>query len=218
MDGLGYHNDVQFDDVDGDGRCDFMAAFEPWKITDIKGKDVNANDHLRSYVILNAGDGIFVRRRIELPNPYFGKDNAAISIGTITVDGQHFVALVSSHFPGPQTGFTRFKLQLFVLRNQEFLEVTDKILVGKMDNKASDGVIRFFDIDGDGDKDLYLTSYDHRIAVYLYQKGKFVLQRLDLRLPDGNKAVAFLRTPTSRCADMAVLDRNARLYRFRCLR
>ena len=219
VDTEGAHNYIAFDDVNGDGHCDMMAAFEVFKRGDANTayQNVNATAATMSYVVLNE-DGILIGQRIDLPNPYFGKDNSAFSIALTKAGGETLVALDSSQFRGNHFDFRKFALQMFSLRGDTLVEVTDEKIVGKIDSDlASQSFVRVFDIDGDGDDDIYLTRYGRGVQIYLYHEGKYLLQRLALGLPDGQKAVAFLKNPNSRCADIAVLDRNARLFRFRCV-
>lgn len=110
MDRHGSYNDVRFADADGDGECDLLAAIEVEKADETSS--ANANDRIQSYVILNRIGG-FDGVRLDLPNPYFGKNNAAFSIEAAAVNGERLVALDSSEFRGHTTGFRKFAFQLF---------------------------------------------------------------------------------------------------------
>jgi hypothetical protein len=71
MDNTGAHNGIVFRDIDGDGDCDFLAAFEPWKVGDANTAYLNKNvfDRFHSYVLLN--DQGKLGGRIDLPSPPF---------------------------------------------------------------------------------------------------------------------------------------------------
>ncbi len=104
--------------------------------------------------------GSFSGERIDLPNPYFGKNNAAFSIALTKVGSETLIALNSSEFKGHQAGFGKFAFQLFALRDGQFVEVTKEKVVGQLQNdEANQSLIRFFDVDGDGDQDIYLSRY-----------------------------------------------------------
>ncbi len=53
IDNGGAHNSIVFDDVDGDGNCDLMAAFEVWKVggANVAYQNINENDRTKSYMV-----------------------------------------------------------------------------------------------------------------------------------------------------------------------
>ena len=225
FDHLGHYNNIVFDDVDDDGDCDFLAAIEVMKVG--SGNE-SMNGKTRSFAMLNKGEGIVHRpyytsyfsQRIELPNPPFGSNNSAFGIGAGRLGGEVVVALTSLEYQRHQGNatFRKFAFQLFALRNGQFVDVTNDKLSGKIRNKnAGQKFVKFFDIDGDGDDDIYLTLYDRSVQVYMNEGNKFTLKRIPVRGANGEKAVVFLRSGrSSGCADMAVLDSNGELSRYEC--
>ena len=216
--GKGGQNQINLSDFDGDGDCDALFAFETYKKAPLDTPPGNAFIRSLSYVIPNRG-GAFAADRIDIPNPPYGRNNAAHAIASTRVAGQMLFALASSNFPSHEEGFDGFALQMFALRGGRMVEVTNERLVGRVANdRSTQSYIRFDDIDGDGDDDLWLTRYDAKagIVVFLQEGGRFVATRLSVRGPSGQKAVAFLEAPGKACKDLAVLDQRARLYRFTC--
>jgi len=220
------HNAVVFADINGDGRCDLLGAYEaliPEKkngpMTGATGHQFKAADiaKFQSYVSLNSG-GRF-RGPILLPNPPFGRQTSSFGInGTRTRDGATVVALTSSYYPSHQEGLSRFALQMFELRGNQFVEVTNSRLSGKVKtDEATQAFIRFSDIDGDGDQDFYLTRYGSGIVVYLQgNDGRFVAKPVRVQGPSGKRGVAFLKAAGKSCKDLAVIDSRGQLFRYAC--
>jgi len=216
--GKGGQNQIELSDIDGDGDCDALFAFETYKKAPLDTPPGNAFIRSLSYVIPNGG-GAMNGRRIDLPNPPFGENNAAHSIAAVRIGGGTLFALASSNFPGHEEGFDGFALQMFALSDGRMIEVTNERLVGRVANDLSNqSYIRFDDIDGDGDDDLWLTRYDRNagVVVFLQEGGRFIASRLRVSGPSGQKAVAFLNAPGKSCMDLAVLDERANLFRFSC--
>ena len=210
--GIEAHNYTAFEDIDRDGDCDFLAAREVHKPS---AADPSIT---RSFVLINR-QGSFREGRLFLPNTPFGRDNSAFGIASTVADSEVLVALTSSELKSFETGWQKFVLQIFALRNGQFVEVTDQKLVGRINNiTANQSFVRFADIDGDGDDDLYISRYDRNagVYVYLYEDGRFIGKEVRLRGPSGQKAVAFLNAPGKGCMDLAVLDANAQLFRYAC--
>lgn len=215
VDKHGSYNRVRLADVNGDAKCDFLAAIEVEKRDEYTV--ANANERINSYIILNR-QGSFSGARLDLPNPPFGSNNAAFSIETAWVNGEQLVALTSSEFRGHSVGFRKFAFQLFAFRKGVFFEVTKDILSGKIEiDEAGQAEIRFSDIDSDGDIDIYLSRYSAAIQVFLNDGKRLVRRTLKVDAPPGQKAVAFLRVPGKACLDIALVDSQRRLYRFECL-
>jgi hypothetical protein len=216
MDNNGAHNFVEFADADGDGDCDFLAAFEVWKVGGANEayENRNRNNSMHSYVLLNSG-GKF-RSRIDLPGPPFGSNNSAFGIGAGKLGQTPVVALTSSEFRGHKEGFSKFAFQLFAWQGGRFLDVSGSALSGRISNRtANQSFVKFKDIDGDGDDDIYLTRYDSGIKVYLQENGKLVSRSISAG-GRGERAVAFLSGPGGSCADVVVLDSGGTLSRYEC--
>lgn len=218
------HNNVVFADIDKDGDCDLLAAYEGIAPIRKGGPMVGAMGHPfsasdlskhQSYVSFNQG-GRFTGPRL-LPAPPFGRNTSSFGIGgTRTRDGAVVVALDSSYLPSHEEGFSRFALQLFQWDGKRFVDVTGSRLSGSVRmNEANQSHIRFADIDGDGDEDFYLTRYDGGVVVFLQSGGRFVAKPIKAG-GSGQLAVAFLRAAGKDCMDMAVMDARGRLFRFAC--
>jgi hypothetical protein len=107
--------------------------------------------------------------------------------------------------------------QLFAYRDGQFIEVTEDLVSGTIDNDyANQSQIRVLDLDADGDQDIYFARYAGAIQIYVNNGKQFVHRRINLDVPEGQKAVAFVRNPPSECPDVAVLHVSSRLYRFDC--
>jgi hypothetical protein len=220
------HNFVALVDIDKDGDCDLLAAYEslvPIKrngtMTGARGLpyDQSDIDKYQSYVNFHK-KGSFRTGINLLPNPAFGRKTSSFGIGgTKMANGEVVVALTSSYFPSEEQGFSKFALQLFAWRDTKFKEVTKDLLVGSVTNReATQSFIRFADLDGDGDEDFYLTKYDDNIVAFLQSDGKFYAKKINVSGPSGQKAVAFLKAKGKTCMDIAILDSRARLFRFSC--
>lgn len=219
------HNSVVFKDINGDGKCDLLAAYEGLVPEHKGGPMTGATGHafaasdlakFQSYVSLNSG-GSF-KGPMLLPNPPFGRNTSSFGIGgTKTNDGAVIVALTSSYFPSHQEGFSKFALQIFQLQGNRFVDVTSTRLSGGVSMKeATQAFIRFADIDGDGDEDFYLTRYDARITVFVQDEaGKFKAKSISGG-GSGKKGVAFLKAAGKACMDMAVIHQDGVLSRFNC--
>jgi hypothetical protein len=214
----GSYNEIALADVNGDGACDFLAAIEAEKAG--SGTEeyttVTTNDRIASYVVFNR-KGTFAGESLDLPNPVFGENNAAFSIATVPFNGETLIALTTAEFRGHHLPFRGFVFQLFAYRGGEFVEVTEDLVSGTIDNdEANQSQIRVLDLDADGDEDIYFARYSGAIQVYINNGGQFVRKRISVDVPGGQKAVAFVRSPASECPDLAVLHVSARLYRFGC--
>ena len=205
-------------DVNGDGKCDFLAAIEAEKAGSESDEytTVTTNDRIASYVVFNK-DGTFSGESLDLPNPVFGENTAAFSIAIVPFNNERLIALTSAEFRGHHLPFRKFVFQLFAYRGGQFVELTEELVSGTIDNdQANQAQIRVLDLDGDGDEDIYFGRYARAIQVYLNDGQQFVRKEISVSLPDGQKAVAFLRNPAFQCPDLAILDVSARLYRFGC--
>jgi hypothetical protein len=220
------HNFTAFTDIDKDGDCDLLSAYESLVPIMRNGPMVGAMgfpydqadiDKHQSYVNFNK-NGTFQTGIKLLPNPAFGRKTSAFGIGgTKTANGEVVVALTSSYIASHEQGFSKFALQLFAWRDSHFVEVTKERLVGSVNNKeANQSFIRFADVDGDGDEDFYLTRYDNYIVAFLQSNNKFYAKKVNVNGPSGQKAVAFLKASGKLCMDLAVLDSRGRLFRFSC--
>ncbi len=202
-------NDVRLADIDGDGRCDLLAATEVWDSNKTPPASRNA------YMLINK-DGSFPGPSVPLPDPPYGAEQAGFYLATTRLNGVPLVALDSSaNVNGPYRGVA---VQLFAYANGAFTEVTKNLLSGELpaQDTANQARLRFMDIDGDGNPDLYLSLYRGPLQVYLYRQGKFVLTSLPVPLSGHMNAVAFLRSPEHACADLAVLDSTGELKRYDC--
>jgi len=208
----GAHNSLNFADVDGDGWCDMLAAYEV-----PNPKTFGPPGVFQSFVSLNAG-GRIGKSPMMLPNPAFGKHHAGFDIRSITVGGEALVFLTAAEFTGfSRDGWNKYQMQVFRLENNAFVEVTkDKLNKQLPIDYAGQKDIRFQDIDNDGDPDIYLSSYTDEIVIYRNKGGKFVAETV--RKADGrrHKAVAFLDNPLSKCPDMVVATPDGKLERFEC--
>lgn len=220
------HNNVVFNDIDGDGDCDLLAAYEGLVPIRKGGPMVGGMGHpyaasdvakFQSYVTLNTGGG-FRRGPILLPGPPFGRNTSSFGIGgTRTSDGATVVVLNSSYLPSHEEGFSRYALQLFEMRGNQFVDATASRLSGSMSLKeANQSFVRFADIDGDGDEDFYFTLYDGGIKVFMQSGGRFVAKSVSASGPSGRRAVAFLKAAGKPCMDLAVFDKGGSIYRFSC--
>ena len=219
------HNNVVFADIDEDGDCDLLAAYEGIAAIRKGGPMVGAMGHpfskadlakFQSYVSFNQG-GRFGGPQL-LPSPPFGKNTSSFGIGgTRLRDGAVVVALNSSFLPSHEEGFSRFALQLFQWDGLRFIDVTASRLSGSVRMKeANQSHIRFADIDGDGDEDFYLTRYDSGIVIFMQSGSRFVAKPVRASGASGQRAVAFLRAAGKNCMDLAVMDERGRLFRFAC--
>ncbi len=214
----GSYNEIALSDVDGDGRCDFLAAIEAEKAgsEDEEYTTVTTNNRIASYVVFNR-NGRFSGESLDLPNPVFGENTAAFSIATVPFKGETLIALTSAEFRGHHLPFRKFVFQLFAYRGGQFVEVTKDLVSGTIDNdQANQSQIRVLDLDADGDQDIHFARYAGAIQVYINDGQRFVHKRIRVDVPEGQKAVAFVRNPASECPDLAVLHVSARLYRFGC--
>ena len=207
------HNFTAFVDIDKDGDCDLLSAYESLVPIMRNGPMVGAMgfpydqadiDKHQSYVNFNK-NGTFQTGIKLLPNPAFGRKTSAFGIGgTKTASGEVIVALTSSYIPSHQQGFSKFALQLFAWRDGQFVEVTKERLVGSVNNReANQSFIRFADVDGNGDEDFYLTRYDNNIVTFLQSNNNFYAKKVNVNGPSGQKAVAFLKSSGKLCMDLA---------------
>jgi len=220
------HNFTALVDIDKDGDCDLLSAYE--SLVPIKkngalvggmGFPYDPADVAKHQSYVNFNENGNFRTGIKLlPNPAFGRKTSAFGIGgTKTANGEVVVALTSSSIQSHEQGFSKFALQLFAWRDGQFVEVTKERLVGSVNNReANQSFIRLADLDGDGDEDFYLTRYDNNIVAFLQSNNKFYGKKVNVNGPSGQKAVAFLKASGKLCMDLAVLDSRGRLFRFSC--
>jgi hypothetical protein len=207
----GAHNSVAFADIDGDSDCDVLAALEvaKWSQTN----DPTFPGENESYALLNDG-GVIQDKPIEAPNPHFGDHNAAFDFVMLDEGGQRLFFLLSSRYDKPG-GFKGNFVQVYRLADGTFTEVTDQIIDKQWDMHFSNS-LRFADVDYDGDTDFYFSIYFGDIVMYRNVDGKFRREKV-LANPGGfSSSVAFLRNPTTKCADMVVLLQNGTLARYTC--
>lgn len=218
------HNNVVFADIDEDGDCDLLAAYEGIAAIRKGGPMVGAMGHLfskadlakfQSYVSFNQGT---LRRTAAASLAAIRQEHVVLwNRGTRLRDGAVVVALNSSFLPSHEEGFSRFALQLFQWDGLRFIDVTASRLSGSVRMKeANQSHIRFADIDGDGDEDFYLTRYDSGIVIFMQSGSRFVAKPVRASGASGQRAVAFLRAAGKNCMDLAVMDERGRLFRFAC--
>jgi len=209
-------NSVRFFDVDGDGRCDFLAALEVSKWGAANDAAATFPGVNASFALLNLGDK-FSGKPVNVPNPYFGDDQHGEDFAMTVVNGRKIGIVDSSKFHSHTEYMKGFVLQAYEFKDGTFTEVTKDVLKGAPKEFSANGhFILFDDFDHDGDPDMYFSTYDHAIYVYRNDNGVFTLTPL---LPDDGqwtKAVAFLPDASAKCDDLVVLDQNQTLKRYAC--
>ncbi len=214
----GARNYVQFADLDGDGRCDFLMAHEVAKWND--DNTLTFPGETEAYVMLNEGGSFTHNRPIDLPDPHFGTDSAFFAVEALKEgDADPLVFSVADAFTqglGGRTHFDGHFIQVWRFTDGAFVDVTAEVIDRQLGERtANHHYLRFTDIDGDGDLDFYFSRYDTLIAWYRNRGGRFT--RETVRKVEG-KAVsaAFLRMPGKLCADLLVISNRGTLQRFTC--
>lgn len=211
----GANNSIKFHDIDGDGDCDFLTAFE---VAKWGSKTPTFPGEVESYALRNNG-GFFDTKPIVAPNPHFAPDSGAFTFTMLQEGDERLFFVHSSFYGGPDgSDFHDAYLQAYRFVDGAFVEVTDEVIDKQLPLwSANQSYVRFNDIDKDGDLDMYFALYSEDIEIYRnLGGGKFRLEKV-LNAPDGGtKAIAFLSNPTTPCSDIVAVLRNGKLVRYLC--
>lgn len=218
----GAHNYMSFADVDGDGACDLMNAFEVAKWGGDRDPTIEAPTYPgvnQSYVLMNRGGGIG-GPVIKLPDPHFGDDSSAFSIEMLAEGDRRTVFVVSTRYRNGALGMSGYYAQAYRSADgtlQTMQDVTADVLPEQFDMSGANHVyMRFSDIDSDGDLDIYNSYYSGAVQIYRNTgDGRF---RKETLLDDVGywRAVAFLANPGAACADLVTVGLNSEMRRYDC--
>ena len=208
------HNYLRFDDIDGNGALDILAAVEVLKTED--GATLRSK-RPGSYVLLNP----FEREakhadRIYLEPPHFGNDHAGFSLMPVKAGGRTFIFESAMQFLGNEGGKFKYdNLDVFEFDAAAgtMTLVSDEVLPEKPPTRGEAGGFYLMraDIDFDGVDEVYRLNYARRPQYYDWDGKAFALKDFpakDYFKPEYVGTMFLLPDPELKCTRMVTMPQN----------